>query len=99
MVVKDAKSFCGIIEFVHFSVNWFHEQLLREMSLLIIDRFWNSTNVQSTILQLPSRDDSAFQKNSLCLSYDTTSLIQLIVALVVLKLVISAVQHLRDCER
>ena len=66
------------------------------MSLLIIDRFWNSTAVQTTLLQLPSKNLGGATKDSLCLTYDTSSLIQLIAALVVVKLVVTAIVHLRD---
>ena len=67
-----------------------------EISFLIVDRFWNSTAVQTTLVQLPSKLTDTGSKESLCLTYDTSSLLQLIAALIIVKLVVSVLLHLRD---
>ena len=66
------------------------------MSLLILDCFWNCTAFQTTLVQLPSKLTDTGSKESLCLTYDISSLIQLIAALVIVKLVVSVLFHLRD---
>ena len=65
------------------------------MSLVIIDQFWNSSAIQATLLQLPTKSVDETSKESICLSYDTLSTIQLIVALVIVKIIICTVLHLR----
>ena len=69
---------------------------LFEMSFLIVDRFWNATAVQTTLVQLPSKLTDTGSKEALCLTYDTSSLLQLIAALIIVKLVVSVLLHLRD---
>ena len=69
---------------------------LLEMSFLIVDRFWNPTAVQTTLVQLPSKLTDTGSKEALCLTYDTSSLLQLIAALIIVKLVVSVLLHLRD---
>ena len=63
---------------------------------LIVDRFWNATAVQTTLVQLPSKVTDTGSKEALCLTYDTSSLLQLIAALIIVKLVVSVLLHLRD---
>ena len=69
---------------------------LFEMSFLIVDRFWNATAVQTTLVQLPSKLTETGSKEAFCLFYDTSSLLQLIAALIIVKLVVSVLLHLRD---
>ena len=97
MVVEDARIICGFIDcgLIFLLIS----RLPVAMSLLIIDRFWNSTNVQTTILDIPSKESYVQPKDSLCLTYDTSSLIQLIAALLVVQLAVFAVFHLRQYER
>ena len=66
------------------------------MSLLIVDRFWNSTAVQTTLVQLPSKLTDTGSKEALCLTYDTSNHLQLIASLVIIKFVVSVLLHLRD---
>ena len=70
---------------------------LNDISLVIIDRFWNSSAIQTTLLQLPTKNVDETSKESKCLSYDTLSINQLIVALVIVKIItgIGIVLHLR----
>ena len=65
------------------------------MSLVIIDWFWNSSAVQTTLLQLPTKSVDETRNESICLSYDTLSIKQLIAALVIVKIIICTVLHLR----
>ena len=44
---------------------------LFEMSFPIVDRFWNATAVQTTLVQLPSKLTDTGSKEALCLTYDT----------------------------
>ena len=64
------------------------------MSLLIIDRYWNSSTIETTMLQLQTKTNEA-SKESICLTYDTTSVVQLIVVIVVAKIIIYTFLHLR----
>ena len=69
MVAKGLKNFYGTLDRHTFL---FHQILLwltvvfYSMSLLLIDRFWNSSTVQTTLLQIPPKTTEAFSKDVLC---------------------------------
>ena len=79
----------------------FHQILLwltvvfYSMSLLLIDRFWNSSTVQTTLLQILPKTTEAVPMDAVCLSYNTNILIQLISVVVLLHLIRAAFLHWR----
>ena len=55
------RSYCGPQSFFY------------SMSLLLIDRFWNSSTLQTTLLQIPPKTTEAVSKDAVGLSYNTNS--------------------------
>ena len=53
------------------------------MTLLILDRFWNSSNIESTLVKLPSVLNTEKKQEAFCLYYDNNSLLQLLVVLII----------------
>ena len=79
-----------LIKLNHSFTNSLHLQLLNEITFILIDCFWNSTAVQTTLPHLPSKTSNANPNESVCLSYDTPSLIYLFASLALVKLTIAA---------
>ena len=97
MVAKGLKNFYVTLDrhtfLIHQILLWL-TVVFYSMSLLLIDRFWNSSTVQTTLLQIPPKTTEAFSKDVVCLSYHTNNLIQLI-SVVNLHLIKAAFLHWR----
>ena len=66
------------------------------MSLLILDRFWNSSNIETTLVNIPSMIKTEERKDAFCLYYDNNSLLQLLVVLIILKFLFTAFMQIRQ---
>ena len=66
------------------------------MTLLILDRFWNSSNIETTLVKLPSVLNTEKKQEAFCLYYDNNSLLQLLVVLIILKYLFSAFMQMRQ---
>ena len=64
------------------------------MSLLILDRFWNSSRLETTLVTLPPVGEK--KQDALCVYYDNTNLLQLIIVLIVLKFLFTAYMQMRQ---
>ena len=97
MEASDVKSFYGTIDkwFIPTEIFAIISCSFRNV-FLIVDLFWNSTAIPTTLVQLPSELTDTGSKEALCLTYDISSLLQLIAALIIVKLVVSVLLHLRD---
>ena len=59
------------------------------MTLLILDRFWNSSNIETTLVKIPLVLNTGKKQEAFCLYYDNNSLLQLLVVLIILKYLFS----------
>ena len=65
------------------------------MTLLILDRFWNSSNIETTLVKIPLVLNTEKQE-AFCLYYDNNSLLQLMVVFIILKFLFSAFMQMRQ---
>ena len=63
--------------------------------LLILDRYWNSSQIESTLINLPLTLSPEKKHNALCVYYDNTNLLQMIIGLILLKFLITAYMQVR----
>ena len=66
------------------------------MTLLILDRFWNSSNIETTLVKIPLVLNTEKKQEAFCLYYDNNSLLQLLVVLIILKYLFSALMQMRQ---
>ena len=64
--------------------------------LLILDRYWNSSQIESTLINLPLTSSPENKHNALCVYYDNTNLLQMIIVLIILKFLFTAYMQVRS---
>jgi len=78
---------------ISFNADIFPDKLT--MSLLILDRFWNSSQFETTLINIPSLFKTEQKQDAFCLYYDNNSLLQLVVVLIILKFLFAAFMQMR----
>ena len=63
------------------------------MTLLILDRFWNSSNIETILVKIPLVLNTEKMHEVFGLYYDNNSLLQLMVVLIIFKFLFSAIMQ------